>query len=117
MDEGMDYYRQGDVLIQRENDLQIGSATEVMADAHGRLVLAEGEVTGHSHAILERPGIALYNLAGGDKALVIDPARIYGEGGVVVAHEEHAAIMLPPGRYRVTRQREYTPHAIRRVQD
>jgi hypothetical protein len=32
-------------------------------------------------------------------------------------HEEHGAIPLPRGWYRVVRQREYTPGAVRIVAD
>ena len=35
----------------------------------------------------------------------------------VLTHQEHAPIALAPGAYRVTRQREYTPEAIRTVAD
>jgi hypothetical protein len=38
------------------------------------------------------------------------------EGGRVV-HEEHAAIPLPKGWYRVIRQREYVPGSVRLVAD
>lgn len=39
--------------------------------------------------------------------------------GGTVTHEEHNAITLPPGTYRVTRQREWDPYeqAARAVQD
>jgi hypothetical protein len=33
--------------------------------------------------------------------------------GARVVHEEHGAISLPRGWYRVVRQREYTPGAVR----
>ena len=32
-------------------------------------------------------------------------------------HEEHAEITLPAGIYKITRQREYSPEAIRSVCD
>jgi hypothetical protein len=34
-----------------------------------------------------------------------------------VTHEEHGPITLPRGTYRVWRQREYSPEAIRVVRD
>jgi hypothetical protein len=35
----------------------------------------------------------------------------------LLTHEEHRAIPLPPGLYRVARQREYSPDVIRHVAD
>lgn len=37
--------------------------------------------------------------------------------GAQVVHDEHAPITLPPGNYRVVRQREYAPEQIRQVAD
>ena len=37
--------------------------------------------------------------------------------GGAVTHEEHASIQLPKGNYRIVRQREYSPEAIRNVAD
>jgi hypothetical protein len=34
-----------------------------------------------------------------------------------VVHEEHRPLTLEPGSYRITRQREYTPEAIREIED
>ena len=34
-----------------------------------------------------------------------------------VTHDEHSLIDLPAGNYRITRQREYSPEAIRNVAD
>jgi hypothetical protein len=38
-------------------------------------------------------------------------------GGAVLQHEEHSAIVLDPGTYRLPGQREYAPEAIRNVAD
>lgn len=79
-------------------------------DPRGRLVLALGEVTGHAHAVTG-PG-DLYRSA--DSAA---PAFLHVPSGRRVVHEEHGAIPLPRGWYRVVRQREYTPGAVRMVAD
>ena len=70
-------------------------------DARGRVVLAEGEATGHAHAILE-PGADLYGDDLNRRFL-----EVLAEGGVDLVHEEHAAIHLDPGTYQVVRQREH----------
>ncbi|MGH8907319.1 MAG: hypothetical protein ACRD0K_12525 [Egibacteraceae bacterium] len=92
-------YRQGDVLIVATRQLPAGLVPAPRD--RGRIVLAEGEATGHAHAIAER-GAILYEGDGEERFLEVETA-------VALRHEEHGAITLPPGTYRVIRQREYTP--------
>jgi hypothetical protein len=65
------------------------------------VVLAEGEATGHAHAIAD-PGALLFEGDGEERFLELVEAAM-------LTHEEHETIVLPPGAYRVIRQREYTP--------
>ena len=95
----MHMFRQGDVLLVRVDEGRTGELQP--RDALGRVVLAEGEATGHAHAILE-PGADLYGDDLNRRFL-----EILTEGGVDLVHEEHATIHLPPGTYQVVRQREY----------
>jgi hypothetical protein len=100
-------YRQGDVLIQQVARIP---SDAVKQKAKGRIILAHGEATGHHHSVgIDRADWWKH----GDSEQFLDVKS----GGVAVEHQEHAAIELPPGKYRVTRQREYTPEAIRNVQD
>lgn len=97
-------YRHGDVLI---------AATEripASAKKRPRCVLAEGEITGHSHSIAEAGAAELFSL--GDELYL----SVLAEQATVV-HEEHAPIRLPRGTYRVWRQREYSPAEIRTIRD
>jgi hypothetical protein len=107
-------YRQGDVLIMpiEESALppHLDDAPREPRDARGRLVLALGEVTGHAHAVLG-PG-QLLSPDGPTAPMLLQ----LPDGGRVV-HEEHAAIPLPKGWYRIVRQREYLPGAVRIVAD
>ncbi|MBX9589303.1 MAG: hypothetical protein K2X43_08360 [Hyphomonadaceae bacterium] len=102
-------YAQGDLLIERVDDVE-PSGTMIAPDATGALVLAEGELTGHRHAIFER--VTLFR----DEALAREvPAGLYighlkVEGGAAtLRHQEHAPIALGEGTYRVRRQRELEP--------
>ncbi|MFD8565885.1 hypothetical protein [Streptomyces sp. NPDC057694] len=107
-------YRQGDVLIvplaEGAVPPHVTDAPDEPRDARGRLVLALGEVTGHAHAVV------------GPGRLVREPGPFgpmllqLPDGGRVV-HEEHAAIPLPKGWFRVIRQREYVPGSVRIVAD
>jgi hypothetical protein len=97
-------YRHGDVLI--------APIDRIPADArpHPGAVVAHGEATGHSHRFEQPPAVALFRR--GDQLFVevlADSARI--------VHEEHHAIDVPRGTYRVWRQREYSPAEIRIISD
>jgi len=101
-------YRQGDVLIESVVDIPSDATTVKPVD--GRIILAHGEATGHHHSI---------------SATDVDLAAIDADGNMflrlcrdsALIHQEHAPINLSPGNYRVTRQREYSPEAIRNVAD
>jgi hypothetical protein len=97
-------YRHGDILV--------AAVDAVPADAKKlrHLVLAEGEMTGHAHRVLE-PGSAVLYQAKGDLFLSVVAER------ATLVHEEHGPIMLERGAYRVWRQREYSPREIRIVRD
>jgi hypothetical protein len=109
----MDMMRQGDVLVTRVAR-RARKGEQVTADG-GRVVLAHGEVTGHAHVVqvedgLEMPAAQLFTEPDGTRYLFVDRP-------CALVHEEHGPIALAPGCYRVTRQREYSPEAIRTVAD
>lgn len=104
--------RQGDVWIEAVDRLPQGVKLQEVAPEQGYVVLAYGEVTGHSHRIAAGPAVRLLAVPGLD-----DRFLEIGGDGAEVRHEEHAPIPLPPGRYRVRIQREYVPGAIRWVVD
>lgn len=97
-------YRQGDILIITCED--IPAAARPRKD----LVVATGEATGHAHRLTDANSVRLYDAANGD---------IFAEviSDVSLVHEEHAAITITPGIYRIRRQREYTPADIKQVED
>jgi len=99
-------YRQGDVLIE-----QIAKTDHRLKRSQtGKIVLAEGEATGHHH-LLECEELESWK----DSEEIV--VQINDVQGAQVTHEEHSMITLRKGTYRVTRQREYSPEEIRRVQD
>lgn len=102
-------YRQGDVLIIPVQDIPDGA--KPIARESGRLILAHGEATGHAHVV---EGEATF-LAADIEDLERRFLRVEEEAEVV--HDEHDAIVLPPGDYEVVRQREYAPEAPRMVAD
>jgi hypothetical protein len=102
-------YAQGDLLIERVADVE-PSGTILSPDAAGATVLAEGEHTGHRHAIYDR--VTMFR----DDSLAREmPSGLYvghikvSGGAASVLHQEHAPITLLEGTYRVRRQRELEP--------
>jgi hypothetical protein len=114
--------RQGDVLlVPVDPDVVEGGEApahrRVIEREQGRLVLAEGEATGHAHAILdEHARLELQSYgeyrrtwvhqgvwSGSRTVLIVEGSP------VTLVHEEHAPLTVAPGGYEVRRQREYVP--------
>lgn len=96
-------FRQGDVLLVAVDAVPEQAQAE---PRRGRIVLAEGEVTGHAHAIEERDARA-FTHEGQRYLLTKSKAQLI--------HEEHAPIEVPPGAWRIVIQREYEPDPVRSV--
>lgn len=104
----MNMVRQGDVLLVAVAAIPAGA--KPIARDKGRVILATGEATGHAHAIVSEDAI----LSEADNARFL---RIVGSGAVLT-HEEHAAVAIPPGDYRIVIGREWDPAmAARQVVD
>jgi len=87
-------YQHGDVLIEAVGEIP-KSAKKQKTE---RIVIAEGEVTGHAH-VVTTPGVDCY----------VEDAMMYIKSLIPweVRHEEHAPIEIPPGIYKIGRVREY----------
>jgi hypothetical protein len=98
----MKAYRQGDVSIIAATKMPKGARP-----IKGEPILARGEVTGHTHRIVEGQ-VKLYQLAAGIMYLRVlsEFAKLY--------HEEHEDIVLPKGDYEIRQQREFDPFVGRR---
>ena len=88
-------YQQGDVLIESVPSVPMDA--EAVLPSAGRYVLAEGEATGHAHAVRDE-----IDLAENDGVLYC-----VANDHFTVVHEEHNPISVPPGVYRVRRVKEY----------
>lgn len=73
------------------------------------LVLAEGEVTGHTHRVTE-----------GEATLYEKDGVLYlsvSSDTALLTHEEHAPVAIPTGDWEIRIQKEYEPEGWRNVQD
>ncbi len=100
------------MALYRHGDLLVADAVSIPNGARPlhHLVLAEGELTGHSHRIAEREAATLYETLEGFFFEVHDDRA-------TLVHQEHGPIELPRGIYRAWRQREYSPREITYVRD
>lgn len=106
--------RQGDILLVRVGDAE-------QADT-APLVVGHGEVTGHKHVIESATAVTGDALAWD---LFARTGEWQAEGDPLVSvpqetritHQEHDALTIPAGMWRIVRQREYAPERDRFVAD
>lgn len=103
----MKILRQGDVLLVKVDSLP--ACTPAQLEKHD-IILAHGEVTGHAHRIKAPAAKAKLWSANAERFLQVMET-------VSLTHEEHAAIEIQPGSYRVAIQTEYSPEELRNVAD
>jgi len=101
--------QQGDVLLNQIKTLP--KDAKQLKPKDKRYILADGEVTGHAHAIEALESIELYEVNDTLYLKVISPAPLI--------HEEHNTINLPVGLYEVGRVVEIDPfeQELRNVRD
>ena len=104
--------RQGDVMLVAIDDMP-RSTSPVLAE-NGRVVLAHGEATGHHHSFALSDRVALFREDGSGRGLFL---AVTGTEPVALEHQEHTALSVPPGKYRVIRQRVWSAGMAQRVAD
>ena len=116
--------QQGDVLLLKVTEEEFNRARNLTykTSTHTkRAVLAEGEATGHYHAVymedmLENTGITLCKDSEWDRQ---NRGIIVTGGSVKLKHEEHDTITLEPGFYlqRIVKEYDHISGIARRVAD
>lgn len=91
----MEYYQQGDVLLK-----VVKSIPEKVEVVKSKIV-AEGEVTGHMHRIIDNDSTVYVTKEGN---IFVDVAK-----EAIITHDEHNTISLPTGKYQVGIVREFDP--------
>lgn len=111
MDKKLKQIQQGDVLLQEAESIPDDAAK---SQAGGRIVLAVGEKTGHTHAIVSEKA-NLWTIKEDDATVnyleVLEP--------VTLVHDEHKALPIPKGIYRIGHVKEFDYFSLmeRRVVD
>ena len=113
-------YQQGDVVMLKVDDdyfkdnVRNGEecTSSYNTQSHNNPVLAFGEVTGHKHQIhmkdmLDKAEVTLHMGYRGEAGVDVPQAFEVCEETVVLTHEEHKPIELPPGKYIVKIVREF----------
>ncbi len=114
-------YRQGDVLIERVDEVPLLDRCDdrllVRGEGrnHGHFIIGEGVDVYSSPANMDKNGAFVTHFLDVKEESVLEHLLI----DVRAWTKEHDPIVIPPGKYKVIRQREYNPYAraIRMVKD
>ena len=122
-------YQQGDVVMLKVDDdyfkdnVRSGDAGKANfnTQSHNNPVLAFGEVTGHKHQIhmkdmLDKAEVTLHMGYNRKAGVDVPDAFEVCKETVILTHEEHNPIELPPGKYIVKIVQEFN-HITRRAQN
>lgn len=100
----MNVYRQGDVVL-----FENSKAKGVNKKRANRVVLAEGEITGHVHELVSDKPMDIYFSEKEEPVSVV----LYDIGTIV--HDDHSVIEVAPGTYWIVRQTEYIPGVTKAI--
>lgn len=107
---------QGDFIIVRVDS--IPANVEPMNPENNVYVVAHSE-TGHNH-VMERTNVEAY-VPKNTKSVDLYELFLNVKEPTEINHQRsfdtHETLLVPPGKYMVRRQREYTPEGFRRAQD
>ena len=108
--------RQGDVFMFTVSEYKrifgkLPEKGEEIQPKNGRLIIAEGEATGHYHSLPASDG-KLFAVAGVMGMMILEAAR-----KTVLSHQEHGALPVPSGRIVFARQTEETEWGKSLVRD
>ena len=121
-------YQQGDVVMLKVDDDyfkdNVGKSEESVSyntQSHNNPILAFGEVTGHKHQIhmkdmLDKAEVTLHMGYRREAGVDVPQGFVIQNENVILTHEEHDPLELPPGKYIVKIVQEFN-HITRRAQN
>jgi hypothetical protein len=111
---------QGDFIIVRISEFP-ENIVPVNAE-NGHIVVAHSE-TGHNHVMLAERVEAFEPVTNKSNTQNIDLYKMFllvkedTKIDHLRSHDTHESILVPPGKYMIKRQREYTPEGFRKAAD
>lgn len=107
---------QGDCMLIRVNDIPEGLVP--VNPENDVYVIAHSE-TGHNH-VMERTNMEVYKDPSKNEVDLYEMFMVVKEP-TELKHlrnfDTHESLLVPPGNYKVVRQREYTPEGFRKAAD
>ena len=112
-------YQQGDVVMYKVDDDYFKKNTrggDGVVEYHGKqpthAIVAFGEVTGHTHQVnmanmLKEAGVTLHMGYNREAGRHVPDGFVVQNEDVILTHEEHDPLELPPGKYIVRIVREF----------
>ena len=112
-------YQQGDVVMFKVDDEYFNKNTrggDSVVKYHGKqpthAIVAFGEVTGHTHQVnmanmIKEAGVTLHMGYNREAGRDVPDGFVVQNEGVILTHEEHDPLELPPGKYIVRIVREF----------
>lgn len=107
---------QGDFMIIRTDN--IPENVEEFEAENNYYVIAHSE-TGHNH-VMERTHVEAFKTKNTSDVDLYELFLVVKEPTVIEhlrSFDTHEALLVPPGNYKIRRQREYTPEGFRRAAD
>jgi len=110
---------QGDVWLLRVDALPDASELEPFQEVKGNLYTIAHSETGHDH-VMERDKVDVYQRKNTKSVDLYELFMVVKEPATLEhqrSFDTHETILVPPGNYKVVRQREYIPEGFRRAAD
>ena len=105
---------QGDILIIKIDEIP-SYANLVEVKPEGENVIVTHSETGHHH-VMDRKRVTMFENKNKELECFL---VVHREATLdhLRSHDTHESILFSPGKYKIIRQREYTPEGYRRVSD
>jgi hypothetical protein len=107
---------QGDFIIMRITSIP---KDVVPFEAEGNHYIVAHSETGHNH-VMEKTNIEAFRPANTSDTDLYELFMVVKEPTEINhlrSHDTHETLLVPPGNYKIRRQREYTPEGFRRAAD
>ena len=98
------FFQKGDVIIEAIETMPKNLKEVPRKDR--KIVLAEGEATGHAHTI-KAFNANLFTNADPMSPFTTGDLFLTTDGKITITHEEHKAIDLPKGNWKIRKVQEY----------